>query len=122
MRQFIIYVALLTTFSCNSNELESDRATSKIDGEFIYKKNCASCHKLDMDYTGPALKTVFYVRSKEWVDTFLRNRSKIIEGSLHLKLKTEFKTNCMNYPDLSKEEIYATYDYCSKTGQDPPPK
>ena len=122
MGKFILYAALLLTFSCNSNSLESENYATKIDGEMVYKKNCANCHKIDTDYSGPALKYIFYKRNKEWVYTFLTNRSKIIDDSLQFRLKNLYKFNCKEFPDLSREEVYAAYNFCYSTGQDPPPK
>jgi mono/diheme cytochrome c family protein len=60
--------------------LPKDETSIKIDkGEALFKANCASCHKIDKDFTGPALYGVTYRRPKQWLYAFTRNPMKLIE-------------------------------------------
>jgi mono/diheme cytochrome c family protein len=48
--------------------LPADETTKKLDtGKAIFMNNCASCHKIDKDFVGPALYGITYRKSKEWL-------------------------------------------------------
>jgi hypothetical protein len=81
-----IKVAVPTTFFNNKMQLYKGQQTDsginwinpvgltenpilkKIDeGELLFKNNCRSCHKVDVDFTGPALAHVIDRKGKDWV-------------------------------------------------------
>ncbi len=112
MKKSLLYFALLTIFSCDFESQETDIAARKINGELLYKTNCANCHRIDTDYTGPSLVHSFNRRSKDWVYDFLTNRNNVQIDSTHEKLKREFEYDCKEFPELSQDEVTAIYDYC----------
>jgi Cytochrome c len=81
-------------------------------GETLFKNNCANCHKIDYDYSGPALRERFEVRDREWVYLFLTNQHQIKNDSMRNMLKKKYEFKCQGYPDLTREEVYAIYNYC----------
>lgn len=85
------------------------------DGEALFKANCASCHKPDKDFTGPALKGARDREpSKTWVYEWVRNSSAVIEkGDPYAKaLFAKWnKTQMTAFGTLKNEEIDAILDY-----------
>ncbi len=58
-------------------DLPKDETLIKINkGEQLFKANCTSCHKIDKDFTGPALAGVTDRRPKQWLYDFTRNPQK----------------------------------------------
>ncbi|MEO8770333.1 MAG: cytochrome c [Ferruginibacter sp.] len=54
--------------------LPKDETIIKIEkGEALFKSNCANCHKIYSDFTGPALYGITDRRSKKWIYDFTRN-------------------------------------------------
>jgi cytochrome c2 len=51
----------------NPVTLTDNPMLSKIDeGALLFKNNCGSCHKVDVDFKGPALAHVIYRKGKDW--------------------------------------------------------
>ena len=49
----------------------------KLGGE-LFKANCTNCHKVNDDYTGPAMYDVPKRRTKQWIYDFVHDASKMI--------------------------------------------
>jgi cytochrome c551/c552 len=87
------------------------------DGETLFKQNCASCHKVDKDGTGPWIKDARVRWSEnseegmiyEWV----RNSTKVInEGDAYANsLFKKWGTIMTPMPSLSNEDIDKIFDY-----------
>jgi len=91
--------------------------TYAIDGESVFKANCAACHKIDKDLVGPALRGAVSRweenSSKENLYKWVKNSSELIdEGDAYAK-KLLSKWNNMPMPSqaVSNEEIDALFDY-----------
>lgn len=83
-------------------------------GEALFKANCASCHKPDADFTGPALKGVRDKEpSKEWIYKWVASPAAMIATDAYAKqLFEKWKPTVMTaFPQLKKEEIDAIMDY-----------
>lgn len=64
--------------------LPEDSTLLKIDnGKALFKANCASCHKIETDFTGPALAFVTDRRPKQWLYAFTRNPMAMIESGYY---------------------------------------
>ena len=81
-------------------------------GENLFKSNCAPCHKVFIDFTGPSLFNLFDIRSREWLYQFLTNRKLFKSDSVHIKFIKQFGFKCLEFPALSKDKVYAIYNYC----------
>ena len=59
------------------------------DGEALFKANCASCHKPDVQYVGPALKGASEREpSKDWVYKWVANTTSMVNTDPYaMKLK-----------------------------------
>jgi len=86
------------------------------DGESLFKANCASCHKADVAYVGPALKGAREREpSKDWVYKWVANTTSMVNTDPYaMKLKGEAGGVVMTpFPDLKKEEIDAILDWAN---------
>lgn len=87
------------------------------DGESLFKANCASCHKPDATYVGPALKGAREREpSKDWVYKWIANTTSMVNTDPYAaKLKSAAGGTVMTaFPDLKKEEIDAILDWANK--------
>lgn len=94
------------------------------DGEALFKAKCASCHKPDKDFTGPALKGARDREpSKTWVYNWVHNSADVREKDAYGKTLFEKwnKTQMTAFPELKNEEIDAILDYADKWAPPPPP-
>jgi cytochrome c2 len=58
----------------NPTKLPEDETTKKVSaGEQIFKANCANCHKIDIDYTGPRMLGITYRRPKKWLYDYMKS-------------------------------------------------
>ena len=84
------------------------------DGEVLFKANCASCHKPDKDFTGPALKGwKERVPGGEWIYNWIHNSATLRDSDSYGKAIFEKwnKTQMTAFPQLKKEEIDAILKY-----------
>lgn len=116
--------------------LPKDETQIKIkNGEALFKANCASCHKIDKDFTAPNLLGITEKRPKEWLYAFTRNPSQLIEksyystktdqtlmvDSLTQDIVLDFYSQCLahkwypvimtSFPQLSDTSLDALYAY-----------
>ena len=83
-------------------------------GEALFKANCASCHKPDKQYVGPALKGARDREpSKGWHYEWIRNATAMAMTDPYAKkLKDQMGGVVMtSFPDLSNSDIDAILDY-----------
>jgi cytochrome c551/c552 len=84
------------------------------DGEALFKANCASCHKPDKQYVGPALKGARDREpSKGWHYEWVKNATAMAMTDPYAKkLKEQAGGVVMtSFPDLTNAEIDAILDY-----------
>ena len=80
-----------------------------VKGETLFKANCATCHKPNEKYVGPALQGVAKRwESKELLYAFIRNSQDVISRNTYAKnLYEEYKQSPMlPYPNLTDEDIF----------------
>ncbi len=85
-------------------------------GEALFKANCASCHKPDEKYVGPALKGARDREpSKDWVYKWVHNTTSMVMTDPYAKkLKDEMGGVVMTeFPDLSNSDIDAILEYAN---------
>jgi len=97
-------------FTCNI-------CLAELDGKKLFRQNCASCHKLDKDMTGPALSGVeerVPQPAREWIVKWVRNNVAVRKSGDEYanKIYEEWDGEAMNtFPIISDEEIFAILDY-----------
>ncbi len=94
--------------------LISPKLSFAADGEALFKANCASCHKPDENYVGPALKGVREkTPTKDWVYKWVRNATAMATTDPYAnKLREEAGGVIMtSFPDMTNEEIDAILNW-----------
>lgn len=116
--------------------LPKDETLIKIDkGEELFKANCASCHKIDKNFTGPALYGITERKPKQWLYAFTRNPMKLIEDGYYTEgpeqiiivdsstkaIIPDFYSRCLHhkwnnvamtaFPALTDPDLDALYSY-----------
>ena len=88
---------------------------SEANGETLFKANCASCHKPNEKYVGPALQgATGRWQSEELLYEFVRNSQDVITRNAYAKnLYEEYKQSPMlPYPNLKDKDIKEILRYC----------
>jgi cytochrome c2 len=120
--KFNYLIVLIFIISCNNNSAgnkttntENSDAVANTNGENLFKANCASCHKPNERYVGPALQgVVSRWESKELLYAFVRNSQEVISRNAYAKkLYEEYKQSPMlPYPNLKDKDIDDILRYC----------
>ncbi|MGI8580662.1 MAG: c-type cytochrome [Chitinophagaceae bacterium] len=90
------------------------------DGQATFKTYCASCHKPDADFTGPALKGAREREAaaglpKDWVYKWVHNTTSMINTDPYaMQLFAKYNSVMTAFPDLKNEEIDAVLDWADK--------
>ena len=109
----LLFVALL---SFNNQALA-------LDGEALFKANCANCHKPLEDYTGPALKGARDREpNKEWAYKWVNNVNTMVETDPYAKALMAKMGSKMTQFNLSKDEIKAILDWADAYNPPAPKK
>lgn len=119
----------------NPTALPKDETLDKIvNGEDLFKANCAQCHKIYEDFTGPALYGITDRKSKQWLYDFIRDPNRIMpqkestgdtsKGPTprdpfydHCLMERWGKTRMPAYPNLTNAALDAILGYI-KTASD----
>jgi mono/diheme cytochrome c family protein len=116
----ILFSALFFLLLSVGNKLSAQ------DGKAIFQNNCASCHSVFKDLTGPALGGV--TSRGPWTDRkkiyeWVHNPSKFMTTDPYTQgLKQKFNGVVMtSFDNLSTKEIDAVIDYVEKTAKAGPP-
>lgn len=82
------------------------------DGEALFKANCASCHKPDKPFTGPALQGwKDRVPAGDWIYNWIANPA-AQSDPYATALKAQYKPTVMtSFPQFKKEDIDAILKY-----------
>lgn len=108
----ILFLCLAFVLSFSTASFAQDAAK----GKELFNANCAACHKLDANSTGPSLRGVAERHSTEWLHKWVKNSSALIKsGDAEAnKIFNEWKQVPMNsFPNLSDEDIDNIIAYTS---------
>ena len=92
-------------------------------GKALFNSNCAACHKLDKDMTGPALRGVAERLEKDWLSDWIRNSSKMIKAGdpYAVEIFEKYNKTAMTaFPQLSDADIDNILAYTSEEKKAPP--
>ncbi len=123
MRNIFIVLIFVAT-GCNSNDKKTPAETNvtptNIDGEILFKANCASCHKCDKEFTAPALKGSLerWGGDKKAMYDFIGNPSKaVVENPYAKRLFEKWNKTIMPASNLSAAELDAIMNLCEEPKQ-----
>lgn len=86
-------------------------------GKSLFNSNCAACHKLDKDMTGPALRGVAERLEKDWLFEWIRNSSKMIKAGdpYAVEIFEKYNKTAMTaFPQLSDADLENILAYTSE--------
>lgn len=104
---------LLTGILAFSALIFANQGTAQ-DGKALFSANCASCHKMDKDLTGPALMGVTdRWPSKDLLKTWIKNwPAAVATGDAYAVKMKDWSPAAMNlFPNLSDAELEALITY-----------
>jgi mono/diheme cytochrome c family protein len=84
-------------------------------GKVLFLAKCASCHRIDADLTGPALKD--FEQRGPWADStqlyaWISNPSSFIKKNEYARnLQQQYKTMMTAFPNITPEEVDALREY-----------
>ena len=115
---------ILLAFSTSLSAQEGD----PVKGKSLFNANCAACHKLDRDMTGPMLRNVEARLAEEqgldraWLNAWIRNSAGVIKsGDAYAnKVYNEWNKTAMTaFPQLSDQDISAILAYTAEPKPEP---
>ena len=119
LNRVLAVLFLFALLSINNHVFAADGAT-------LFKANCASCHKPDKDYTGPALQGWKDRQPAGWIYKWVAGPANVIASGdkYAVALYAKWKSNGMmsNFAQLKKDEVDAIMKYVDdfKPGGDVP--
>lgn len=114
----ILFFCLALMLSFSATSFAQDVAK----GKELFNSNCAACHKLDGNSTGPELRGVVDKHDVEWLHKWIRSSSSLIKAGdpQAVKLFEEWNKVVMNdFPGLSDEDIDNILAYTSEPKPEP---
>jgi mono/diheme cytochrome c family protein len=109
--QRVLLLGFLFQFILYSNVYAQDA----IDGKQLFQQNCQTCHALDKNLTGPALRG--FTSKGPWTDRqniyeWIKNPAAFIAKDDYARaLKDQYGVIMQAFPQLSNEQIDAIVDY-----------
>ncbi len=116
MKRSEIYFGVIIFFFLNLTP-----ALAQEDAKALFRQNCASCHSIDQDLVGPALKGVTERRDSAWVYSFIINSQEMIQAGdpVAVELFNRFnKVPMPAHPNLSTEQIGSILSYIESQAQE----
>ncbi len=88
-------------------------------GEAIFKDNCSSCHNIESDKIGPALKGVASRRDIVWIRSFVRNSELVIKSGdkTAVELYKKYQADMTKFPSFTNAEIDSIVAYIGEAGK-----
>ncbi len=77
MKKGFTLLSILFVFSISSFAADMTKDPGYLNGEKLFKTNCATCHFLDKKMTGPALRGVTTRHSQAWILKWVKNNEKL---------------------------------------------
>jgi len=77
-------------------------------GKMIFTSRCTSCHAIDRQVIGPALKNIDKIRSESWIIAFVHSSQTVVQSgdTAAVKLFKDFNQTIMpDHPDISDDKI-----------------
>lgn len=104
MKKIVLGVIMLLSFAKTGSATETD----PIQGKAVFQKNCTSCHAVQTQIVGPALRNVFDRHSEEWIINFVHSSQTVIKSgnTSAVALFTKFNQTVMpDHANLSDQDI-----------------
>jgi mono/diheme cytochrome c family protein len=120
MKRFILIAIIFFVAACAGDDKKTSAdntiADVNVDGESLFKNNCASCHKFDKEFAGPALNGALerWNGDKKAMYEFIRNPAKsVVENAYAKQLFEKWNKTMMPASTLTDAELDAIMNYGS---------
>lgn len=112
----VIFTALFSGVSVNSfaQDVISEDAAVIEEGKKLFDGNCKACHRVHENLVGPALADVYNrAPSIEWIKSFVKNSSKVIESGDEYanKIFNDYNKTMMTSFPFEDAQIMAVFSY-----------
>lgn len=87
-------------------------------GEKLFEGKCASCHKLDERFTGPAQRDVIERRTPEYIMNMILNPEEMIARHPEVKKMLAIYMTSMTYQNVSQEQAREILEYFRKVDKE----
>src|SRR5690606_31915111 len=94
--------------------------TAQEDAQALFRHNCMSCHSIEQNLVGPALKGVTERRDSAWLYSFIKNSQEMIMAGDPVAEELFNKYNKVpmpSHPNLSNEQIGAILRHIESEAQ-----
>lgn len=110
----LLGMLVLLLFNLNSVQAQEDVKT-------LFRQQCMSCHSIEQNLVGPALKGVTERRDSAWLYAFIRNSQEMIQAGdpVAVELFNKFnKVPMPSHPNLSDEQIGSLLNYIESSAKE----
>src|SRR5690554_5584623 len=114
----ILFLCLVFVLTFSSASYAQDVAK----GRELFNSQCAACHKMDANATGPALRGMAERHSSDWLHKWIKDSPGLIKSGdpVAVKLFNDWNKVPMNaFPNLSDEDIDNIIAYTSEPKPEP---
>ncbi|MGB1204631.1 MAG: c-type cytochrome [Chitinophagales bacterium] len=115
-----LLLSLFVVFSNANAQVGCDNEAYK-QGESIFKANCASCHKINQNLTGPALAGVYDKYDRDWLYAWIKNSQALVKAgdADAVKIFNEYNKSVMTAQNLKNEQIDQVLAYIEQETKAP---
>jgi len=124
---FVLLVSPLLAVSIQSAFAQGSAVPTEAEaiaaGEVLFQQNCKTCHNIETKLIGPALKNVYDRRELSWIQSFVKNSTKMIQSGDELAVQVYNENNQVmmtTFDFLSDEEILNIMAYIKDQTDNPP--
>lgn len=120
LRRIAQSLLLVTTLGFGSQQANAQAPAGGGDaaaGAALFKQKCTSCHALDRQVVGPALKGISGKHSEEWLIKWVKNSQALVASgdAEAVKIFNEYNKTVMTpFPELSDDDIKNIIAYTDK--------
>lgn len=104
MKKIVLSILVTLAFAKKSGAADPD----PLQGKAVFQKNCTSCHAIQTQIVGPALRNVFDRHSEAWIIRFVHSSQTVIKSgdTSAVALFSKFNQTVMpDHPNLSDQDI-----------------
>lgn len=96
-------------------------AQDAAEGEKIFKGNCTSCHAINEQVVGPALKDVHKKKDEAWLIKWIRNSQAMVKSgdAYAVEIYNKYNSVMTSFESLSDKEIKSVLAYIKQESEKP---
>jgi cytochrome c2 len=102
IKKFLCALLMITCYWLNAHGADINM------GKMLFTSRCSSCHAVDRQVIGPALKNIDKIRTESWIISFVHSSQTVIQSgdTAAVKLFKQYNQTIMpDHPDLNEDKI-----------------